>query len=228
MNDARQKEIYRLLQQKGFGLPQIHCAEHLVIDEINDKYFKDGIEVCENCALGCATGSCKVQGTGPITSPLMIVGDSSSDDDEETGIPLSGPEGYILTMALQVLDIDRRAIYITNTIKCKAMKSPSPDEIATCKPYLEYEIERVKPQVIIALGNAATRALVNHFEVNISKVRGGCFQKDGIYIYPTWHPEYLLMQSGLGYIKARDEFMFDIKNAVDHVKNQNKNYRWKL
>ena len=226
--DDRKKEIYRLLQAKGFGLPQIQCAEYLINDEINHKHFIEGLDTCENCALGATYCSEKVVGKGPITSPLMIVGDSACDDDESTKIPFTGPAGYLLTMALQVLGIDRRAIYYTNTIKCKSAGHPAPDEIATCKPYLEYELERVKPKVVIALGNTATKALTDHFEVNISKTRGSHVDKNGIRIFPTWHPDYLLLQHGINYIQARDQFIFDLDNAIRYVKKLQPDYRWIL
>lgn len=228
MLDYKKKEIYRGLQQKGFGLPQIQCAEYLINDEVNDKYFKEGIEVCENCILGSTCVSNKILGSGPITSPLMIVGDSAKDEDEETGLVFTGAPGYLLTMALQVLGIDRRSIYCTNTIKCMALNTPAPDEIATCKPYLEYELERVKPKVVIALGNIATKALTNHFEVNVSHARGGHFTVGNMIIYPTWHPSFVLLQQGVDYIKARDEFMFDLQKAITHVKTLQPDYRWVL
>lgn len=226
--DTRKKEIYRLLQAKGFGLPQIQCAEYLINDEINYRHFKEGLDTCENCSLGATYCSEKVLGQGPITSPLMIVGDSASDDDENTKIPFTGPAGYLLTMALQVLNVDRRAIYYTNTIKCKSAGTPAPDEIATCKPYLEYELNRVKPKVIIALGNTATKALTDHFEVNISKTRGCYVDKGDMRIYPTWHPDYILLQQGINYIKARDEFIFDLNQAIEYIKKLQPNYRWIL
>lgn len=228
LNEARKKEIYRLLQAKGFGLPQVHCAEYLINDEVNHKNFIDSVEVCENCVLGATYCSDKILGIGPITSPIMIVGDAGSDDDEKNRVPFTGPSGYFLTMALQVLGVDRRAIYITNTIKCRAMSSPAPDEIATCKPYLEYEINRVKPKVIISLGNTATKTLTEHFEVTISKTRGGYFDKGDVRIYPTWHPDYVLLQQSMNYIRARDEFIHDLEQAITYAKSLNPNYRWVL
>lgn len=227
MLNLKKNEIYRALQQKGFGLPQIQCAEYLINDEVNDRYFKEGIEVCENCVLGSTCNS-KILGSGPITSPLMIVGDSAKDDNEESGLLFTGASGYLLTMALQVLGIDRRAIYCTNTIKCVSLSTPAPDEIATCKPYLEYELERVKPKVVIALGNIATKAMTNHFEVNVSHTRGGSFKVGDITVYPTWHPSFVLLQQGVDYIKARDEFIFDLQQAINNVKSMQPNYRWVL
>ena len=157
MLDIKKKDIYRRLQSKGFGLPQIQYADNSISDEVNHRYFLEGLEICKNCSLGLC--SAKTLGSGPVTSPLMIVGDSSKDDIEELEMPFTGPAGYFLTMALQVLGVDRRSIYITNVIKCNSLGTPSPDEIATCKPYLEYELDRVKPKIIIALGNTAVTYL---------------------------------------------------------------------
>lgn len=228
MGDRRKKEIHRLLQTKGFGLPQVHCAEYLINDEINDKHFKDCLLTCENCNLGeCYQGE-KVLGDGPITSPVMIVGDYTKDDDEETGIPFTGSAGYLLTMALQVLGIDRRCIYITNAVKCKSHLGVTPDNMATCRPYLEYEINRVKPKFIIALGNVALKSVLNNFEVKISDYRGKILTKSDIKIFPTWHPDYLLKKTGLDYNQASKEFINDLSLAFKYAKKDYSCYRWKI
>ena len=228
MDDKRTREIYRLLQTKGFGLPQVHCAEYLINDQINDRHFRDCLLTCENCSLGeCYRGE-KVLGEGPLTSPVMIVGDYTKEDDEETGIPFSGSSGYILTMALQALNIDRRCIYITNAVKCRSHVGVSPDNIAMCKSYLDYEINRCNPKHIIVLGNIALKSVVNNFEVKISNYRGKTLQKNNRNIYPTWHPDYLINKSGLDYKKASDEFINDIQRAFQIIMKEYPDYRWKL
>lgn len=217
-----------MLQTKGFGLPQVHCAEYLIDDQINDKHFKDCLLTCENCSLGeCYQGE-RVLGEGPMTSPVMIVGDYTKQDDEETGIPFSGSAGYMLTIALQALDIDRRCIYITNAVKCRSHSGVTPDHIAMCKSYLDYEINRNKPKHIIVLGNIALKSVVNNFEVKISDLRGKTLKKNDLLIYPTWHPDYLLNKSGLDYKKASEEFIGDLKKAFGKIKEEYPNYRWKL
>lgn len=227
ITENSKSNIYRVLNTKGFGLPQVQCAERVIEDEINDEYFKDSIAVCSNCPLGSC--SAKTIGRGPITSPLMIVGSNPSDVDEETGLPLTGLDGYFLTMALQTLAVDRRAVYITNVLKCNTMSSPSPDEIATCRPYLEYELNRLKPQVIIALGDVALKSLTNHFEASVGNVRGGQFMTpSGIAIFPTWHPSYVLNQNGVNYIEKRNHFINDLYGAITYVKSKNPGYRWVL
>lgn len=228
MQDARKKEIYRQLQNKGFAMPQIQCAEYLISDEANHKHFCDSLLVCENCSLGCNFSGEKVLGMGPITSPVMIVGDFAKDDDEETGVPMSGTPGHYLTMALQVLGIDRRSVYITNAIKCKSYASPNPDQLATCRPYLDYEINRVRPKYVITLGSTALKCVINNFEAKISQLRGSILSTGQMTVYPTWHPDYLLKLNGMDYKKASDEFIFDLNNAFQDIKKEYPNYRWTL
>lgn len=228
MDDSRRKEIYRLLQTKGFGLPQVHCAETLINDQINDKHFKDCLLTCENCSLGeCYCGE-KVLGDGPITSPVMVIGDYTKEDDEETGIPFSGSAGFVLTMALQTLNIDRRCIYITNAVKCRSHIGITPDSIAMCKSYLDYEINRVNPKYIVVLGNIALKSVLNNFEVKISDYRGKKIDKSNRIILPTWHPDYLLNKTGLDYKKASEEFIKDIHGAFNIIQGDYNDYRWNL
>ena len=224
----RKKEIYRQLQNKGFAIPQIQCGEYLISDEENHKHFCDSLLVCENCSLGCNYDGDKVLGLGPITSPVIIVGDYPKDDDQHTGVPLSGSAGYYLTLALQILGIDRRCIYITNAIKCKSLITPNPDELATCLPYLQYEINRVRPKYIITLGGTALKSVLNNFEVKVSEFRGTIVSIGQTLVYPTWHPEYLMQLSGLNYKKASDEFIFDLSNAFKDIKADFPDYRWRL
>lgn len=228
ISDNRRKEIHRLLGNKGFGLPQVSWAEHIIDDEINDKQFRDSILVCENCSLGCDYVGEKVLGEGPITSPVMLVGDFTKEDDENAGLPFCGPAGFVLTMALQNLGIDRRCLYITNAIKCKCHTSPTPDDLATCKPYLEYEINRIKPKYIITFGNTALKSVTNNFEMRISQFRGSVLMRNDITIYPTWHPDYLIGQNGMDFKKATDEFIYDLKNAFEQIQKEFPTYRWKL
>lgn len=228
MLDRKTKETYRLLQSKGFGLPQVSFAQQLIEEQTNDKHFKDCLLTCENCSLGSQYQGEKVLGDGPITSPVMIVGDYTKEDDEESGIPFSGSAGVLLTMALQALGVDRRCIYITNAVKCRCCMGPTPDNLATCKPYLEYEINRMKPKHIITLGSVALKSVTNNFEVKISEYRGSILKKGDYKIYPTWHPDYLLKKSGMEYKKASEEFIYDLKKALDIIKEENQNYKWIL
>lgn len=220
------KDDLRILQNKGFGIPQVYAAEHVITEEINHRHFIDSVQLCENCQLNSCDTESKVLGAGPITSPIMIITDSPTQDDIGNNLPLTGVEGTFLTMALQVLKVDRRSVYITSSVKCRTTGTPSPDEIATCRPYLEYEINRVRPQVIISLGNTATKAVTNKYETNISKARGCFFELPGSVVYPTWHPSYILQLSGVDYIKARDQFIFDVENAVNRAKELSPSYKW--
>ena len=109
----------------------------------------------------------------------------------ETGLEIAiiGMAGRFLDTLLESIGIDRKALFITSPIKCfpPANRPPRSGELRMCIPYLEKQIRIVKPKVIIALGNYALRSLLDD-RLPISKVHGIPQKREGIIIFPTFHP----------------------------------------
>jgi uracil-DNA glycosylase len=109
-----------------------------------------------------------VFGEGPVQAPLMLVGEQPGDREDRAGHPFVGPAGAILDDALQQAGIERSGVYTTNAVKHfkyrargkrRIHQRPSAAEQAACRPWLERELELVRPSVVVALGATAAHAL---------------------------------------------------------------------
>ncbi len=123
----------------------------------------------------------------------MFVGEAPGYDEDVQGLPFVGRAGQLLTRIIEAIGLRREDVYIANVIKCRPPdnRSPEPDEIQTCQPFLFAQIEAIQPRVIVALGSVATRALVG-VDDPISRVRGRVYRFRGAWVVPTFHPAFLL------------------------------------
>jgi len=124
----------------------------------------------------------------------MFVGEGPGATEDSMGRPFVGRAGELLTKMIEnVLLIPRSEVYIANIVKCRppGNRTPTPTEAHTCLPYLQKQIEIVKPRIVVALGATAYRYLTND-ESRITRVRGTIHKQNGYSIIPTFHPSYLL------------------------------------
>jgi DNA polymerase len=129
-------------------------------------------------------------GVGRKTAELMLIGEAPGGQEDQLGQPFVGRSGWLLDKLLEEeLGIDRYQCYITNVVKCRPPKNrnPLPEEIASCRGFLERQIDLVSPKVIVTLGNVATRAILGRRE-GITTLRGMEFSWRGISVVPTYHP----------------------------------------
>jgi DNA polymerase len=137
-----------------------------------------------------------VFGDGNPDAELMFIGEGPGEEEDLRGLPFVGRAGELLTQMIERgLEIPRSEVYICNIVKCRPPKNrtPHPDEIATCKPFLDGQIDAVRPRTIVALGRPATSLLLGR-DVAISRVRGTWHEYRGIPLMPTFHPAFLLRQ----------------------------------
>lgn len=152
---------------------------------------------CKRCKL-CKTRTNIVFGIGSPKAKLMFIGEGPGEDEDLKGEPFVGRAGQLLTNIIKAMGLKREDVYIANVVKCRPPqnRNPEPDEISACRPFLEKQIEAIKPQIIVALGNWAAQTLLNT-DKGITKIRGQFFYyKDSIKIIPTYHPSYLLRNEG--------------------------------
>ncbi|MFQ5901438.1 MAG: uracil-DNA glycosylase, partial [Thermodesulfobacteriota bacterium] len=134
-------------------------------------------------------------------------------------LPFVGKAGKMLTNIIErVLNLKREDVYIANVIKCRPTdnRNPEPDEIAVCLPFLERQLDVIKPEVIVTLGSVASKALLNVTN-GITSLRGKFyFYRDETVIMPTYHPAYLLRNPN----KKREtwEDILKVKNRLDQGK----------
>ena len=155
---------------------------------------------CKACDLW-KSGTQTVFGEGAESAELMLVGEQPGDKEDLAGRPFVGPAGRILDQALEEAGIDRTKVYVTNAVKHfkweprgkrRLHKRPDAVEVAACRPWLDKEIELVRPRVVVCLGATAAQALLGR-SFKVTKQRGELFpQEAGHVITATVHPSSIL------------------------------------
>lgn len=148
---------------------------------------------CRRCAL-CETRSTVVFGEGSRRPRLLVVGEAPGADEDATGRPFVGKAGQLLTRMLAAIGLAREDVYIANVLKCRppGNRPPAPEEVAACRPFLTEQMRQLEPELLLLLGNHATRALLGT-DRGISTLRGEIHRTlDGRPALPTFHPAYLL------------------------------------
>ena len=150
------------------------------------------IHTCMECRLG-STRNSFVFGSGNPNADILIIGEAPGADEDAQGLPFVGAAGKLLTKILEAIELSRDEVYIANIIKCRPPENrrPEKDEIAQCEPYLQKQIELIKPAFILALGLTAVNTLFkkNH---QMQDIRGKVMNYHGVSLLATYHPAALL------------------------------------
>lgn len=134
-----------------------------------------------------------VFGNGNADADLMFVGEAPGFHEDAQGIPFVGRAGQLLDELLAEQGLARADVFVTNVLKSRPPdnRDPQPDEIETCRPYLERQIELIEPRVICTLGNFATK-LLSGSPRGITQVHGAAQERElggrGVLLYPIFHP----------------------------------------
>jgi len=148
---------------------------------------------CRRCSL-CQGRRTLVFGVGNPEADLVVMGEAPGDLEDRQGEPFVGPSGQMLDKMLQhVLGLERSESYLLNLVKCRPPKNrhPLPDEVEACRPFLEAQLQAIRPKLVLVLGAVAYQALFRT-DTAISGVRGRWQDYQGIPVMPTFHPAYLL------------------------------------
>jgi DNA polymerase len=154
-----------------------------------------GVEIarCRLCRL--ATGRNRVvPGTGSPHPLVMVIGEGPGSEEDKSGIPFVGPAGQLLDKMLSAIGLSRETnCFIGNIVKCRPPlnRDPAPDEQFACMPYLDRQIEILKPQAFLAVGRIPAQALLG-VKDGIGKLRGKRYEYKGVPLVATYHPSALL------------------------------------
>lgn len=159
---------------------------------------------CVKCAHLAASRRNVVFGVGNVHSPLLFVGEAPGADEDEQGEPFVGKAGQLLTKIIQAMGFQRDSVYIANILKCRpdtpgqafGNRKPTAEEMQTCLPYLQAQIEIIHPRVMVALGATAVAGLLGN-TTGITRLRGNWQEFRGIPVMPTYHPAYLLRNQSM-------------------------------
>ena len=176
---------------------------------------------CTKCAL--AVGRTQVVfGTGNREANLVFVGEGPGAEEDRQGIPFVGRSGQLLTRLIEGIGMTRDDVYIANVVKCRppGNRDPLPGEIGACRPYLEAQLDLLRPAVVVTLGNFATKLLLDTRE-GITKLRGRSFpfRRGDSVVLPTVHPSAVLRGGGPALAQARADFVV-IKRAIAQAESE--------
>ena len=154
--------------------------------------FRSEVLKCRKCGL-CETRTQVVFGVGSLHAPVVFVGEAPGADEDRLGEPFVGRAGQLLTRSLEKIGVRRDQVYIANILKCRPPdnRTPRPDEMAACLPYLLKQLDWIKPGRLCALGNVAVQALLGT-TTGISRLRGSYHDFQGRKLFATFHPAYVL------------------------------------
>ena len=154
---------------------------------------------CVRCPNLVAARRSVVFGVGDIHARLLFVGEAPGADEDRRGEPFVGAAGELLTKIIGAMDLSRDRVFIANVLKCRpdtpgqssGNRKPSPEEMATCLPWLQEQIGIIQPEVMVALGATAVEGLLGK-TAGITRLRGQWQSYRGIPLMPTYHPAFLL------------------------------------
>jgi DNA polymerase len=155
--------------------------------------LREAVRTCQRCDLAKSRTQ-GVFGVGDTRAQWLIVGEAPGADEDRLGEPFVGQAGKLLDAMLAALGLRRgENVYIANVLKSRppGNRDPRPEEVASCLPYLERQIDLIQPKIILALGRFAAQSLLGT-DTSISRLRGGIHAYRGVPLVVTYHPAYLL------------------------------------
>lgn len=158
--------------------------------------IRENVIVCTKCEL-CKTRTNAVPGKGNPSAKIVFIGEAPGRTEDMRGEPFVGSAGKKLSDALAKNGIARDSVYITNVVKCRPPNNrvPSQLERQACIPYLDAELDAIKPEIICILGNTASNSVLGQAE--ITKNRGKIIEKDGKKYFLTFHPAAIIYNQEL-------------------------------
>jgi DNA polymerase len=162
------------------------------------------VERCRKCEIGSLRRN-SVYGEGDPCADVMVIGEGPGETEDKLGRPFVGRAGQLLDKMLLAISLQREDVFICNTVKCRPTlddgvrlrnRAPSPDEMANCRPYLDEQIEIIRPRAILCLGAPSAKSFLGP-KFSITKQRGQWFEgPNGIPLMATFHPAYILRMTG--------------------------------
>ena len=147
---------------------------------------------CRLCGLA-ETRNKVVFGVGNSQADLVFIGEAPGRDEDIKGEPFVGPAGQLLDRMLSGIGLDREQIYIMNTIKCRPPnnRDPRAEEVEACNLWFEQQLDMLAPKVICLLGRVAAQTVLQT-DATLGSLRGRGHEYNGIPVWVTYHPAYLL------------------------------------
>lgn len=164
------------------------------VGELDWPSLRARVAACTLCSLH-KTRTQTVFGVGSESADWMVIGEAPGAEEDRRGEPFVGRAGKLLDEMLQAVGLDRKTVFIANILKCRPPnnRDPAADEAASCRPYLNRQIELVNPKLILAVGRIAAQHLLET-DAPLGRLRGRkhYLNSGQLPVVVTYHPAYLL------------------------------------
>jgi DNA polymerase len=172
-----------------------------------------GVRRCRRCFLW-KTRQHAVPGEGPLDSKVMFIGEAPGRKEDASGRPFVGFSGEFLDQSLEKVGLRREEVFITSSIKCIPVRTKKPEQesIDACNPWLQSQLELVRPRLICLLGAVASGVILG--EKRISLIRGKIIERDPYLILATYHPA-----SARRFARRREAFLKDFEILAATVRS---------
>jgi len=159
--------------------------------------LREEVLTCTRCPLHL-TRTQGVFGVGPQLADWLVVGEAPGAEEDRRGEPFVGAAGQLLDAMLKAIGLDRTSnVYIANVLKSRppGNRDPKPDEVSACMPYLQRQIELLRPKIMLAVGRIAAQSLLGT-DAPLGRLRSQVHHFGAIPLVVTYHPAYLLRSPG--------------------------------
>jgi uracil-DNA glycosylase family 4 len=161
------------------------------LSELTDLYSE--VRVCQKCILAQGRTNA-VPGEGPEDADIMFIGEGPGFHEDRQGRPFVGAAGNYLNELLDKIGLKREEVYITNVVKCRppGNRDPEAAEIDACRPYLDRQIDLIRPRLVVTLGRFSMQ---RYFPgASISRIHGQAKRVGSVIYFPMFHPAAALHQ----------------------------------
>ncbi len=179
------------------------------------------IRNCKKCSL-YKNANKAVPGSGDYSAEIMFVGEAPGKNEDKEGKPFVGRAGKILDELLENIGLERKEVFISNIVKHRPPENrdPTNKEIKACVPYLDKQIDKIKPKVLAPLGRFAMEYILSKYEISYGKIsedHGTTHKVNTLFgtmeIIPLYHPAVVLYQRSMK--EKLDKDFEKLKNVID-------------
>jgi DNA polymerase len=187
---------------------------------------------CTKCSHLVKSRTQVVFGVGNPEAELMFVGEAPGEDEDKEGEPFVGKAGQLLTKIIETMGFARSDVYIANVLKCRpdmppgmpGNRKPKSEEMRVCLPYLQEQIDIIRPRVLVALGATAVEGLTGSVEP-MGRLRGRWHDFHGTPLMVTYHPAYLLRNQSLSEKrKVWEDMLMVLERLGKPISEKQRNY----
>lgn len=163
----------------------------------------DEVRRCTRCPLSI-TRTNAVPGEGPPDAAVVVIGEGPGRNEDLHGRPFVGAAGKQLDGLLKDAGLVREEVYITNVVKCRPPENrrPADAEAEACRPYLERQVDLLRPTVIVLLGDSALKRFLPEQALGVA--HGKLFTRGGLSLFPTYHPAAMIYNRALEKVSSED------------------------